>query len=117
MEIPTRTGGRRARWLAALAIAVATAALPAAAPDAAAFGLDDVVKRAEELARSPFEDSRGRVPKWLLDLSYDQWRDIRFRPERALWQEGKQRFAVQFFHPGLFYERSIGVHVVDGRGV
>ncbi len=81
------------------------------------FDLDQVAARAEALAKSPYQDPRGKIPKWLLDLSYDQWRDIRFRPERALWQEAKQRFTVQFFHPGLFYDRSVAMNVVNSTGV
>jgi glucans biosynthesis protein len=83
----------------------------------AAFDMDRVAGYAEELSKTSFKDPAGTVPKWLLDLSYDQWRDIRFRPDRSLWLDGKQRFTVQFFHPGLFYDRVVGINVVDGRGV
>ena len=34
----------------------------------------------------------------LLDLSYDDYRDIRFRPDRALWQD--RPFELMFFHAG-----------------
>jgi len=83
----------------------------------AAFDFEQVVGKAKELAAAPFQDTKGTVPKWLIDLNYDQWRDIRFKPERALWADGKNRFTVQFFHPGLFYERVVTINVVDGRGV
>jgi glucans biosynthesis protein len=91
---------------------------PRAATAAPTFDLDQVAAKAKELAKEPFHDVRGTVPKWLIDLTYDQWRDIRFRPEKSLWQEAKpQKFTVQFFHPGLFYDRVISINVVDGRGV
>ena len=82
-----------------------------------AFDLNDVAASAERLSHAQWKEPTGQVPKWLLDLSYDQWRDIRFRRDRALWQDGKQRFTVQFFHPGLFYDRPVAVNVVDSRGV
>lgn len=82
-----------------------------------AFDLDKVAARAEELAKAPFEDPRDKVPRWLLDISYDQWREIRFRPDRALWQDGKQRFTVQFFHSGLLYDRPVTINVVSANGV
>ncbi len=85
-----------------------------AAQAASAFGLEDVAKRAKQLAASAYADPRGNVPRWLLDLNYDQWRDIRFRPDRALWSDRKLPFQVQFFHPGLFYDRTVILHVVDG---
>jgi len=83
----------------------------------AAFDFDDVVRRAQDLAKESFKDERGSVPKWLLDLNYDQWRDIRFRTDRSLWLDKKQRFTVQFFHPGLYYDHTVMINVVDTRGV
>ena len=87
-----------------------------AAQTARAFGLEDVAKRAKQLAASAYADPRGNVPRWLLDLNYDQYRDIRFRPERALWHDRKLPFSVQFFHPGFFYDRTVIIHVVSGSG-
>ncbi len=83
----------------------------------AAFDFDDVVRRAQELAKESFKDERGSVPEWLLELSYDQWRDIRFRPDRSLWRDKKLPFQVQFFHPGLYYDRTVKINVVDAQGV
>lgn len=88
----------------------------APAAKAAPFGLDDVAKRAEVQARVPFRPPTGEVPDWLTKISYDQWRNIRFRPERALWRDKKLPFQVQFFHPGLFYDRTVAIHVIDGKG-
>jgi glucans biosynthesis protein len=96
----------------------ATLASLAGAPDAsAAFGFADVAGRAERLAKEPFQDPRGRVPDSLLKITYDQWRDIRFRPEHALWRQERLPFTVQFFHPGLFYDRPVTISVVDSAGV
>jgi len=84
---------------------------------AAALGLDDVAKKAQELAAAKFEDPRGKVPDWLQQLTYDQWRDIRFRPDSALWHDRVSAFEVQFFHLGLFYDRAVRMNVVDAKGV
>ncbi len=108
----------RAPRLVCLAIAAgACLAAPGARAAAARFGLDQVAERARELASRPYEDPRGQVPRWLLDLSYDQWRQIRFRPEQAVWAGRKLPYTVQFFHPGLFYDRSVAVNEVDASGV
>lgn len=103
----------RVRAIGVLALALA---LAGAAP-AGAFELADVAKRAEKLAARDYRDPRGGVPDWLLQISYDQWRDIRFRPDQALWRGQRTPFEIQFFHPGLFYDRTVKVHVVDARGV
>ena len=102
-----------------LASALALLALggPGARAAKPTFGLDQVAERARELASRPYEDPRGQVPSWLLELSYDQWRQIRFRPEFAFWKDKKLPFTIQFFHPGLFYDRRVVIHEVDGAQV
>ena len=88
-----------------------------AARHAIAFEFDDVADKAHKLAEEPFHDPHGQVPDWLLKVSYDQWRDIRFRPERTLWRDRKGPFEVQFFHPGLYYDRTVALSTVDATGV
>src|SRR2546428_6766943 len=80
--------------------ALAVAALPARA---AAFGLDEVADKARRLAEKPFVDAKGRVPDWLLKISYDQWRAIRLLPQPAAWHDRKASFPHQFCHPRLYY--------------
>lgn len=84
---------------------------------ALAFDLNDVARRAEELAARAYDDAADRVPQWMLDMTYDQWRDIRFRPERALWRDTSLPFHVQFFHPGLYFPNSVRINVVGPEGV
>jgi len=92
-------------------------ALYAHAALAAQFGLETVVERARSVASTPFRDPAGEVPEWLRGISYDQWRDIRCKPEGALWGGKRPGFSVQFFHPGLYYDRTVQIHVVDRDGV
>lgn len=84
---------------------------------AVAFDLNDVIARAQQLAGQEYEPPRDEVPEWLRNISYDQWRDIRFRPDEALWRGKKLPFQVQFFHPGLYYDRAVAINVVDGSTV
>ncbi len=98
-----------------LGVAAALAAAALCAGGASAFGLDDVARRARRLAAEDYREPRA-VPEWLREISYDQYRDIRFRPERALWRGTGLPFSVQFFHPGLFYERAVAIRVVDRAG-
>src|SRR5215510_12764881 len=91
-------------------------ALLGAAP-ANAFNLEDVAGKARSMAAEAFRDPRGEVPSWLLEIGYDQWRDIRFRTDRALWRDRGLPFEAQFFHPGLYYDRVVRVHEIDASGV
>ena len=80
---------------------------------AAPFGFDDVAARARRLAEKQYEAPKVQVPEWLGKITYDQWRDIRFRPDQALWHEKALPFRAQFFHPGLYYDHTVKVNVVD----
>ena len=81
-------------WLRALRLLPLWAA-PALA---AAFGFDDVAREAAASARQPYQavpaDAR------LSALSYDDYRDIRFRPERSRWRDSGSLFQLQFFPLG-----------------
>jgi len=87
------------------------------AATANAFDLDDVAAKAQQLAQEPFKDPKGQVPEWLLHINYDQLRDIRFRPDHALWRDTHLPFQVQFFHPGLYHDRTVAVNEIDAAGI
>jgi glucans biosynthesis protein len=116
VDNPLSTSSRRARRasLAASALAAVLALLPGRVH---AFEFSDVVARARALAAAPYANPENDVPQWLREIDYDQWRDIRFRPDRALWPGGRTRFRIQFFHPGFLYERTIRVNEIDSEGV
>lgn len=85
--------------------------------EAEGFGFPQVVERAKDLAEQPYDDSVGRIPDFLSGIGYDDWRDIRFESDRALWLKDKLYFRVQFFHPGFFYDRTVKINVVSGGNV
>lgn len=78
------------------------------------FGMADVEAKARALADRPFENPDGKVPDFLLNISYDQWRKLRFRQDHSLWRQEDLPFEAQFFHPGLFYNRLVTLNIVEG---
>lgn len=87
---------------------------PAPAPPQPHFGFEQVVTRAREIAAVPYEPG-PTIPEALSRLDFDAWRDIRFRPERALLAQTGSRFRMQMFHPGFLFSRPVVVNVVrDG---
>jgi len=82
----------------------------------AAFNLQSVIDEAARLAKKPYQDRQGQVPEFLLKISYDDWRDIRFKTDQALWLKDNLPFTAQFFHPGLYYNRTVSISVVDSTG-
>src|SRR5688500_20322038 len=61
-------------------------ALLMSAHTANAFDFDDVANLARRKARAEFEPPDRSQPTELELLGYDQYRDIRFRPGRAIWR-------------------------------
>jgi glucans biosynthesis protein len=79
------------------------------------FRYEDVVRRARELSTAPFEAPPSQLPEPLNQLSFDDYRDIRFRPDRALLASGNGPFRMQLFHRGFLYPRPVTVNIIrDG---
>jgi len=81
-----------------------------------AFGFNDVAQRAAQLAEKSYRKPDATLPKALQDLTYDQYRDIRFKPQRAWWRAAKLPFELMFFHEGLYYNEAVRIHEIDPRG-
>jgi len=87
----------------------------AAGAHAAPFDFEDVGRRAAALAAQPYKAPANQLPKALRDLNYDQYRDIRFRPSKAIWRSANLPFEVQLFHPGLYYDLPVRINeIVNG---
>jgi glucans biosynthesis protein len=69
--------------------------------------LEYVAKRAEARAHKPFHSPRLDLPDFLSKLTYDQYRQIEFRPDKALWADEGLPFRVQFFHLGYLYQEPV----------
>ncbi len=68
------------------------------------IGFESIQSRARDLANKPYvPPNRNSLPAWMNDLSYDQYGDIRFNPNQALWATEKLPFRAMFFHPGYLY--------------
>lgn len=82
----------------------------------AEFTYERVVAEARTLALSEYRSPAGEVPERLMKIDYDDWRDIRFLPAKALWRDEGLPFTLQFFHPGLYYDRTVAINVVEPTG-
>jgi len=79
-----------------------------------AFDFEDVSKRAASLASRSYKAPAVPLPRPLRELTYDQYRDIRFKPARSLWRSQGLPFEVQLFHPGLYYDQPVRISEVVG---
>ncbi|WER48271.1 glucan biosynthesis protein G [Cupriavidus sp. WKF15] len=99
---------RMARWLGGSALAMLAAA-------AHAFDFDTVAARARQLAASPYKAPAQDLPRELRELSYEQYREIAYKPERFAWRNARLPFELSFFHEGMVFDQPVRIHeVVSG---
>ena len=111
MHIP----GRRNRPFSSVALhsLLVSAVLALTSLQACAALFDDVGARARQLAEAPFAaQPKPAAPAATDALTYDQYRDIRFRPDHSLWRDQKLPFEVQFFHPGFVNTETVRINEV-----
>ena len=104
---------------AAVAAAVPMPFCGARAQDPAApaprFGIEEVRRRAHDLAAAPFDASIPNLDPVLARLDFDAWRDIRFRPDKAFLATPPSSFRLQTFHLGHLYKQPVTVNIIrDG---
>ena len=105
----------RAARLSLSALACA-AALAVGSSPALAWSLEDVAKIASQRAKAPFKEASHAVPAELAKMEYDNYRDIRFKPESTLWRADKLPFEANFFHVGRHGD-AVRVHEITAQGV
>ena len=115
-EAQPRAAGAAATGSGAEAAASSPAPRPAPPPpQAPPEYFAELEKQARALAAEPANDRpKIDLPKQLTKLTYDQWRKIRFRPEKSLWRDDPGRFEVQFFHPGFGYVEGVAISLIEG---
>jgi glucans biosynthesis protein len=81
-----------------------------------AFSFIDVAEIARREAGAPYQAPQARLPAALKALDYDALRDIRYRPDHAIWRSQGLPFELQLFHLGGNHALPVQIHeVVDGR--
>ena len=86
-------------------------------PEAAQpFTFETVRAFAREVAARDYEEPDERLPAYLAKIDYDQYRDIRYRPEQSLWRREGLPFEVQFFHRGFLFKQRLDIaEVIAGE--
>ncbi len=72
-----------------------------------------VIDMAEALSRAPHSDPPMSLPAPMAAMTYEQYRDIRFKPEKAVWKDTDSAFAVDLFHPGWNFRTPVGIDLVE----
>ena len=86
---------------------------PAAAADK--FIYQTVLSRAQILASQPYQEP-ATIPRFMQELSYDQYQDIRFDQDKSLWRQYASPFKVMLIPTGLFYRHPVKINLIDIEG-
>lgn len=98
------------------ALAQGVGAPAAGAPASPAFGFEQIVEFARERAASDYHKRKQVFSKRFDNLDYDEYRGIRYLPERRLWREEARGFSIDLTPPGFFYTEPVAINLVsDGE--
>ena len=103
-------------WRVFFSAVACAAVLALGSSPALAWNLEDVAKLASQRAKTPFKEASHAVPAELAKMEYDDYRDIRFKPESTLWRADKLAYEANFFHVGRHGD-SVRVHEITAAGV
>jgi periplasmic glucans biosynthesis protein len=71
-----------------------------------------ILEEARVLAGLPFSPPPA-VPDALLALDYDQYRQIQYQKEAAVWGGTRTRFSIEMFAPGNLYNSGVEIFIVE----
>jgi glucans biosynthesis protein len=80
----------------------------------AAFSYDLLKALGREKAQAPYAPPPHPAPEVLQKINYEEWGKVRYRSDHALFADGPGPFPVTFFHLGLFFQKAVDMHVVEG---
>jgi periplasmic glucans biosynthesis protein len=98
--------------LTALVAGTAVPALAQAA-DTVPFSAERLEQLASDLAKKPFVAPEENVPEPWANIGYDQYRDIRFRQQRAVWHGERRNFELHLLPTGWLYKYPVTVNIVE----
>src|SRR5262249_42072053 len=70
-----------------------------------------------QLAKAAYKSPDVDLPAELKNLSYEQYRDIRFKHETSLWRSDGLPFEAMFFHRGALFRESVKINEINASSV
>ena len=108
---------RRREVLAGLGALGLLNAVPASAAQGRVDTQVDIValvrQRAAELAREPFAPPVERLPPAMAAMGYDEYRDLQFKRERAIWHGQGIGFELQLLPAAYIYRSPVEIYLVE----
>jgi glucans biosynthesis protein len=72
--------------------------------------------KARTLASDEYKPFDEELPWTIRDLSWDDYQELRYKKDKALWAKDERSFRAEFFHLGLFFKAPVQMaEVIDGK--
>lgn len=109
-----RTGVATASFMSLAGTILSPGKAQAAEDASTPFDSKTVINIARKLAAEAYKAPAQSLPKILDDLTFDQYRSIQYRSDKALWHGDNLDFDVEFFPRGFLYRPRIEIYEVSG---
>ncbi len=80
------------------------------------FSFDTLIGWAKDLSLRPFQKPVIHEPELLERLDFDEYQQIKFRPDWAIWSHGDGPYPVELFHAGKYFKEPVRIFVVSPKG-
>ncbi|WP_081297883.1 MULTISPECIES: glucan biosynthesis protein G [unclassified Gilliamella] len=81
-----------------------------------AFSFDDVAEKAEKLSKKAYVQPSKNIPNELASLQFADYQKILFNHQKAYWGDRKNRFKLEFYHEGMYFDVPIKINeIVDNK--
>jgi periplasmic glucans biosynthesis protein len=88
------------------------APVAAPAPKPVPFTANAVIEEAKRLSSAPYRAPPPVTPG-LEDVTYDQYRDMRFRSEHAIWDKAGLPFRIDLLPAGFVFRAPVAIFIVE----
>lgn len=80
------------------------------------FSFSVLKDQAHDLAQQPYKAHAGEIPNALKKLDWDQYQQIGFKHDEALWKNQDSLFRAELFHLGLNFTTPVTIYeLADGK--
>lgn len=77
------------------------------------FTRQQVRDLAKSLSQKAYRDEHLDLPSGWENFSYEEYRDISYRPEKSIWRGRRSPFELQLFAPGGLFVKPVDLFVVE----
>lgn len=68
---------------------------------------------ARHLASEPYHSHKGELPADLKKLDWDDYQQIQFKDDKALWRDSTSEFRTELFHLGLGFDTPVHINELE----